>query len=127
MNPEERQAIEALGREMNQIQAKGPIVLEVDAVSAFGLIGLIQLAMRHPHLTEHHRETGRSFVERLSVIFPPGSVAYKLIQQGYQPEHDKEVPEEVKHLVDFGKRMVADLNANDPENRYELLGIEDIL
>lgn len=127
MNPEERQAIEALGRELNQIQAKGPIVLEVDAVSAVGLIGLIQLAMRHPHLTEHNRETGRSFVERLSVIFPPGSVAYGFIQQGYQPEHDIEVPEEVKHLVDFGKRMVADLNANDPENRYELLGIEDIL
>lgn len=127
ITPEEIQTIEALHNEIQFIQSQGPIVIEIDAASAFSLIGLLQLAMRHPGLTEHNRETGRSFVERISVIFPPGSVAHGIIQQGYQEEYDKEVPEEVKTLLDFGKKLVNDLNESDPEYNYEIIGVEEYL
>lgn len=127
MTPEEQLTVEALGNEMKKLQSQGPIALEIDAVSAFGLIGLLQLAMRHPGLTEHNRQTGRSFVERLSVIFPPDSVAYGIIQQGYEEECDREVPEEVRQLLEIGKKLVTDLNEFDPEHNYEIIGIEDIL
>lgn len=118
----DEQQIQAFIAEMTAIHALGPIEVAIDATSAFGLIGLIQLAMRHPKLTDHHQETARSFIDRLSVIFPPDSLPYKFIQQGYNPEFDK-VPEEVQQLMNIGKKLVDDLNESDPDHCYEIEGL----
>lgn len=130
MNPaQEREMIDALAAEMKQLMEQGPIATEVDAITAFQLIGLLQLALRHPELPESQKVRAREFIQSISQIFPPDSVTAQIIEMGWHPEKDiPPTPVNIKEIfTELGQKIVTDLNAIDPDSEWEIVSIEEML
>lgn len=70
-----------------------PIVnAELCAVTTIELIGLLQLASRHPQLPLRQREVARDLVDMLSKAFKPEHVGIaRLIKEGWNQEFDREL------------------------------------
>ncbi len=71
------------------MQASGPIMIEVDPIYLFVLVGTVQLALRHPgnrgHSADLAREAATAFQQRLGEIDPAIAIA---LEQGWHPEFD---------------------------------------
>jgi hypothetical protein len=70
---------------------KEPIVTaELSAVSTIELIGLLQLATRHPQLPARQLEFARDIVAHFSKAFKPEHTGIaELIKKGWEQQYDK--------------------------------------
>jgi hypothetical protein len=92
MNGNAQSFVKTVSEEIGQY-GKAPVVTaELCAVSAFELIGLLQLATRHPHLPERQRDFAKEMVKSLAKGFKPEHRAIaELIKRGWDQEFDVEV------------------------------------
>lgn len=71
------------------VQAMPPILIELEPVMALGLVGTLQLALRHPGFTNRTATIIRNLVEDLKQRFPPE--VRPLLDRGDDPAFDVEV------------------------------------
>jgi hypothetical protein len=75
--------VRELADEMLALHARGGIAVSVDPVTAFSLIGVMQLAFRHPELTPAQKQIIRELVDGLAQAFPAGGPASRIIERGW--------------------------------------------
>lgn len=67
---EEEELFEAMAHEMREVTASQPVFhIEITPQDAFMLLGMIQLAMRHPGLDESQRAVGVRHARSLQNLF----------------------------------------------------------
>lgn len=71
--------------ELEQRQAQGPIVAELDAVTAFTVLANLQLALRHPQNTGAGAELVRRFADLLARALGPAPALARVIAAGWDP------------------------------------------
>lgn len=81
--------IEIAAKLVEEFQAAPPIHFQLDASSAYELIGLLQLALRHPQIGPEHPRA-RAFVEdvarQLALI---GPFTAETMAMGFDTRHDR--------------------------------------
>lgn len=74
----------------DEIAAKDDVMeLVVRPVSAFQLAGLIQLALRHPHVSPEIRTTGEHLLGGVRHFFADCPTVLEVIRRGDDPHHDR--------------------------------------
>jgi hypothetical protein len=85
MNHDDTAVLEALKR-----CARRPVILQIDFAEMFGIIGLLQLALRHP--SAGRTPTAASVRELIrgvqADIAQHEPLIAEVIEMGFQPEHD---------------------------------------
>lgn len=77
---------DAMQRLIAAIQAMPPVQIEFDPGTLLGLIGTLQLALRHPAFKSRTATAMRDLVERLKGCFPPE--VRPLLDRGDDPAFD---------------------------------------
>ena len=88
---EERLRAQLMAEEIKSLRGRGPIQVKVDQFAAFQLVGVLQLAWRHPQLSDMQRETIEDFGRQLQAAFD-GSAVPQLaltLEQGWHREYDR--------------------------------------
>jgi hypothetical protein len=82
--------IEALAEELAET---GDLVMTLSPAHAFGLAGIIQLAMRHPQLPAHVRETAIAILRTIRTHFGTGpavrAAVLEVLRRGDDPGEDR--------------------------------------
>lgn len=67
-----------------------PIIIEADLTHVVGLIGLVQLALRHPEAGQSAtaRMTEQMIRDLIETIDPAHGELYQILHLGFDPEHD---------------------------------------
>lgn len=73
----------------SELADKGPVSVTLRAQSAFKLVGLVQLALRHPGVSDDVRRTGVTFIEHIRGYFSDCPAALDIIQRGDDPSQDR--------------------------------------
>lgn len=88
---EERLRVQLMAKEIEGLRSRGPITLKVDQFAAFQLVGLLQLAWRHPGLSTVQRTTLEEFGRQLQRAFdgPDTPQLALTLEQGWHREFDR--------------------------------------
>lgn len=76
--------------DMRRRAAAGPVTLEIDVGAAVGLIGQLQLALRHPANTGPTAKEAERFVRKLIDVIADTPVIRRGLEAGFSPENDVE-------------------------------------
>jgi hypothetical protein len=76
----------------SELADKGPVSFTFRAQSAFELVGLVQLALRHPGVSDSLRRAGVTFVEHIRGYFSDCPAALDIIRRGDDREQDRATP-----------------------------------
>jgi hypothetical protein len=82
----EQQLIERIA---DEIDTKGPMHLAISAIEVFRLVGMLQLAARHPAPSEDNRRAVRWFVEHARAHFADCPGLLEVIRRGDDPSEDR--------------------------------------
>lgn len=67
-----------------------PFILETDVVTAWIIIGQVQLALRHPKNTGPTAEIARRAIEHMiQVVAPEGTVLRDVAEKGWNSDYDE--------------------------------------
>jgi hypothetical protein len=77
-----------MATELRVLEEDGPLGLIVTPTRAFQLIGVLQLALRHPDLPDSARAAAEEMVESLSEIFTECPGICEVIARGNDPNQD---------------------------------------
>lgn len=79
-----------------------PFSIRIGPFSTIVMVGMMQLAMRHPDLVERHKDIARQIIDQIAVLFAgtPGEV---LIARGWAPGADVAAEESSNRLERYGK------------------------
>lgn len=72
-----------------EIATKGPVETVWTAVSAFQMVALVQLALRHPGVRADLRKTAAKFLEHMRVYFADCPMVSDVIKRGDNPAEDR--------------------------------------
>jgi hypothetical protein len=88
---EETLRAQLMAEEIKSLRGRGPIHVEVDQLAAFQLIGVLQLAWRHPGLSDELRQTIEEFGRGLQRAYdgPETPQLALTIEQGWHREFDR--------------------------------------
>lgn len=91
MNTEETMRAQLMAAEIRNIRARGPINVKVDQFAAFQLVGALQVAWRHPGLSDDMRDTIEQFGRGLQQAFdgPETPQLALTLEQGWNREFDR--------------------------------------
>lgn len=84
----DRDLLERMASELASGQPPRPMELVLQPVSVLQLTGLLQLALRHPHLTPEHAEVGRRFLAGVRQYFADCPAVLEVIRRGDEPRFD---------------------------------------
>jgi hypothetical protein len=99
--------IKAIATELQVLDLEGPYALQLDAQTAFHLIAVLQLALRHPDLPDGHtRGQVQEFVDGLAQIFTGMPACSRVIEQGNDPAQDRPRPREREGTVNVDGLIV---------------------
>jgi hypothetical protein len=87
---EETLRAQLMAEEIKVLRERGPICIEVYPFIAFRLIGMLQLAWRHPGLSDDQRDAAEVFARGLQVAFdgPDTPQLALTLEQGWHREYD---------------------------------------
>jgi len=88
---EEDLRAQLMATEIRNIRGRGPIEVKVDQFAAFQLVGVLQLAWRHPGLSDDMRDTIEQFGRGLQRAFdgPDTPQLALTLEQGWHREFDR--------------------------------------
>lgn len=79
---------------MRQALTDAPeMLLSLDAITAFTLVGLLQLVMRHPHLSLRQKAIAGSIAHQLAGALTAATQSRalgQLLDYGFDPDHDRD-------------------------------------
>jgi hypothetical protein len=80
-----------MAEELKRLRQRGPIPVEIDQFAGFQLIGALQLAWRHPDLSDMQRKTIESFGRGLQSFYdtPLTPQLALTLEQGWHREFDR--------------------------------------
>lgn len=80
-----------MAQEIKLLRTRGPIEVHVEQFAAFQLIASLQLAWRHPNLSDSMRTTIYEFGRQLQVAFdgPDTPQIALTLEQGWRREYDR--------------------------------------
>lgn len=73
---------------VRELQEAHPLPLTLQAVSAYQLASVVQLALRHPALPPHVRRTAEQFVAVVCGHFAAAPTVRQTLLHGNDPAHD---------------------------------------
>lgn len=80
---------------VDEIRATGPLRGTIAPLALFQLVGIVQLALRHPGLSADVRRTAVTFVEHARAHFAGCPTVLDVIRRGDTPDEDR--PRVVEH------------------------------
>ena len=84
--------VKAMQGEMRDLVRSGQaLTFDIDPLTALQLVGLLQLTLRHPHVSETHRATASELVEWLKEFFAGCPAITEVIRRGDDPAQDLDV------------------------------------
>lgn len=88
---EEMLRAQLMAEEIKRLYRRGSIRVDVDQFVAFQLVGALQLAWRHPGLSDTQRTTIENFGRGLQAAFvgPDTPQLALTLEQGWRPEYDR--------------------------------------
>lgn len=91
MTTEEQMRARLMAAEIEGLRGRGPIRVKVDQFAGFQLIGALQLAWRHPGLSENQRITIEEFGRGLQRAYdgPDTPQLALTLEQGWHREFDR--------------------------------------
>jgi hypothetical protein len=78
-----------VARLVEELQARGPMLLTLKPQSVLHLTGLLQLALRHPGLGESSREIAQTFIAGARDYFVNSPATLDVIRRGDDPSEDR--------------------------------------
>jgi len=72
-----------------ELRRKGAMAVSFNPITVFQFAGLIQLALRHPHLSDNLRDTAESFLAGVRKYFADAPVCLDVVQRGDDPSQDR--------------------------------------
>ena len=80
-----------MAKELQLVRGRGAIHLQLDQLAAFQLVGCLQLAWRHPELSDSLRTTIWNFGRQLQSAFdgPETPQVALTLEQGWHREFDR--------------------------------------
>ncbi len=97
--------------ELNAAQNLPPASVEIPALAAIALVSHVQLAVRHPEVTEYSLKKAAIDVARqLQALFNQDSEIHKVLELGWNPDKSVYVPEGIDDwfIEDFAPEGVLD-------------------
>lgn len=85
MDARDREMAEAL---LIELRAAPPIMVELDAYNAYKLVGLLQLAIRHPLVNQRMPWAAEMVHAMVDVFSAIGPVTARTMQMGFDPAFD---------------------------------------
>lgn len=88
MTPEEQVLLERLAVELSQM---GPMEMQMRPDTVLQLVGLLQLALRHPGMTTTAGSLGKAaaFITAAKAYFARCPATLEVIERGFDPTHDR--------------------------------------
>lgn len=91
---DERARAQAMAAEINAMRRRGQVVkvpVQVDLFDLFRVVGCLQLAWRHPELTDDQRVAIEGFTAQLQLAFDPDETPElcRTLEQGWHREYDR--------------------------------------
>jgi hypothetical protein len=80
--------------ELKKIKKSQPVGVRLPEIAVFAMITHIQLASRHPNATSEFTEIAISAAVQLQEIFKNYPVTYKILEMGWNREHDRPIRHE---------------------------------
>ena len=74
---------------VDEITATGPMQGSISSFGLFQLVGIVQLALRHPRLSADVRRAGVTFVEHARAHFAGCPTVLDVIRRGDDPTEDR--------------------------------------
>jgi hypothetical protein len=71
-----------------ELAAKAPMELVLRPLTALQLTGLIQLALRHPQVSTHLRNTAATFIHGIEAFFADCPMTLDVVRRGNDPGED---------------------------------------
>jgi hypothetical protein len=78
-----------LAGELQEMEARGPMEIGLNPFTAMQLAGLLQLALRHPEISELHRDTAARFLAGVREYFADSPTVLEVLIAGDDPANDR--------------------------------------
>jgi hypothetical protein len=78
-----------IGDLANELQARGPMELTLRPQTVLQLVGMLQLAMRHPQLGTINRSTAVTFIAGARAYFADAPTVLAVLDAGDDPSQDR--------------------------------------
>ena len=83
-DPETRLAVE-----LQTLMRRGvSVTLELSPPDAYAVVGLLQMALRHPQIPPYPAHVARAVVDQIAYAFADAPFVRTTIAQGYDPAYD---------------------------------------
>ena len=79
---------ELVEQSAEEIRSLGPLHLAITPMQAFRLVGLLQLASRHPGVSPDNHQAIRWFIEHVRLHFADCPAMLEIIERGDDPASD---------------------------------------
>lgn len=73
----------------HELETYAALPLDMRAITAFQMAGVVQLAMRHPDLPPNVRRTASAFLEIIRAHFHAAPTVLDVLRRGDNPRHDR--------------------------------------
>ena len=80
---------EIVAQLIEELQALPPMAMTLSPPSVLHLVGLVQLALRHPHLGEPSQDFAQTFLVRAREYFADAPGALEVLRRGDDPSEDQ--------------------------------------
>ena len=90
----EEEELKKFSAELKKIKKSQPVGVRLPEIAVFAMITHIQLASRHPNATSEFTEIAISAAVQLQEIFKNYPVTYKILEMGWNREHDRPIRHE---------------------------------
>jgi hypothetical protein len=97
--------------ELSAAQNLPPASVEIPALAAIALISHVQLAVRHPEVTEYSlKKAAIDAARQLQALFNQDSEIHKVLELGWNPDKSIYVPEGIDDwfIEDFAPEAILD-------------------
>jgi hypothetical protein len=87
----DEQAAALMAEEMRATALDGPAIIALDPLTALSLCGLLQLALRHPNMSDARSavDAARLFVDSIREYFADAPTVLAIIDRGDNPQWDR--------------------------------------
>lgn len=90
----EEEDLKKFSAELKEMKKSQPVGVRLPEIAVFAMITHIQLASRHPNATSEFTEIAISAAVQLQEIFKNYPVTYKILEMGWNREHDRPIRHE---------------------------------
>ena len=91
MNPDDPDDVKLVAELARELARVGPLRGTIAPLALFHLIGIVQLALRHPGIGGDVRRAGVAFVEHARAHFAGCPAVLEVIRRGDNPDEDRPI------------------------------------